>query len=45
MTAIETGVLSFEGAFLGAMLLKDGRTVLEHCNSHNLLPAPKEAQS
>lgn len=28
--AIETGVLSFEGAFLGQILLGNGRTVLEH---------------
>lgn len=30
VAAIETGVLSFEGAFLGQMLLANGRTVLEH---------------
>jgi hypothetical protein len=30
ITAIETGVLSFEGAFLGQILLTNGRTVLEH---------------
>lgn len=37
--AIETGVLSFEGAFLGQMLLSNGRTVEEHVKATNLLPA------
>ena len=40
--AIETGVLSFEGAFLGQILLPSGKTVLEHAQSANLLPAPAE---
>lgn len=43
ITAVETGVLSFEGAFLGQMLLKDGRSVLEHMNTQKLLPPPKES--
>lgn len=43
VTAIETGILSFEGAFLAQMLLPSGQTVLEHAQSANLLPAPKEA--
>lgn len=38
VTAIETGVLSFEGAFLGQMLLASGRTVLEQVEQQNLLP-------
>ena len=37
ITAIETGVLSFEGAFLGQILLPSGRTVLEHA-AESLLP-------
>lgn len=41
ITAIETGILSFEGAFLGQMMLPSGKTVLEHAQSDNLLPAPK----
>lgn len=41
ITAIETGVLSFEGAFLGQLLLPSGKTVLEHAQSANILPAPK----
>ena len=28
--AIETGVLSFEGAFLGQIMLPNGKTVMEH---------------
>jgi hypothetical protein len=42
VTAVETGILSFEGAFLGQMLLKNGKTILEQVRSDNLLPAPKE---
>lgn len=40
VTAIETGILSFEGAFLGQILLPNGQTVLEHASSQNLLPNP-----
>ncbi len=39
IAAIETGVLSFEGAFLGQILLPNGRTVLEHASESKLLPA------
>jgi len=46
VTAIETGVLSFEGAFLGQMLLANGRTVLEHVEQTKLLQLPStEARS
>jgi hypothetical protein len=38
-TAIETGILSFEGAFLGQILLPSGKTVLEHAQSAKLLPS------
>lgn len=38
VTAIETGILSFEGAFLGQILLPSGRTVLEHAQESNLIP-------
>ena len=44
VTAIETGILTFEGAFLGQILLGSGRTVLEHAVKSNMLPqleAPK----
>lgn len=39
--AIETGILSFEGAFLGQILLPDGRTVMETIDAQGLLPAPE----
>ena len=42
VTAVETGVLSFEGAFLAQMLLPSGKTVLEHASESKMLPAPKE---
>ncbi len=32
VTAVETGLLSFEGVFLPHMLLTDGKTVLEHAD-------------
>lgn len=45
ITAIETGVLSFEGAFLGQLLLPSGRTVLETVEKDERfkLAAPKVA--
>src|SRR5690606_20689809 len=39
--AIETGILTFEGAFLGQIMLGNGRTVLEAVQDQNLLPAPE----
>ncbi len=39
--AIESGILSFEGAFLGQILLPSGQTVLQLVNSQKLLSAPK----
>lgn len=42
VTAIETGILTFDGAFLGQILLPGGRTVLEKISDDNLLPAPQE---
>lgn len=44
ITAVECGILSFEGAFLGQILLPTGRTVLETATEQKLLPPPKEAQ-
>lgn len=35
--AIETGVLSFEGAFLGQIMLSSGQTILEHASQTKLL--------
>lgn len=37
VTAIECGILSFEGAFLGQILLPTGRTVLQHVQDKNIL--------
>lgn len=42
VTAVECGVLSFTAVFLPYMLAADGRPVLEHIQSANLLPAPME---
>jgi hypothetical protein len=42
VTAVETGVLTFEGAFLGQIMLPSGRTVLDEARERNLLPAPPE---
>jgi hypothetical protein len=39
VAAIETGVLSFDAAFLGQILLPSGKTVLEHAAQSKLLPA------
>jgi hypothetical protein len=41
VTAVETGILSFEGAFLGQILLPSGRTVLEEAQAAKMLPAPE----
>ena len=40
VTAVETGILSFEGAFLGQILLPDGDTILQRVESENLLALP-----
>lgn len=37
VTAIECGILDFEGAFLGQIMLNDGRTVREHVTDSNWL--------
>jgi hypothetical protein len=42
--AVETGVLTFEGAFLGQILLPSGRTVLEQA-AETLLPAIEGPQA
>jgi hypothetical protein len=39
ITAIETGILSFEGAFLGQIMLPTGKTVLEQVSESKVLPA------
>lgn len=42
VTAIETGILTFEGAFLGQIMLPDGRTIMERVQADKLLPAPEQ---
>lgn len=42
VTMVETGVLSFEGAFLGQILLPSGQTVLQHIEQQDVLPKPQE---
>lgn len=39
ITAIEIGMLSFEGAFLGQIMLPSGETVLERVERAEMLPA------
>jgi len=43
--AIETGVLSFEGAFLGQIMLPSGKTILEHATASNLLASPAQQET
>jgi hypothetical protein len=42
VTAIETGILSFEGAFLGQILLPNGKTILEHVEKQKLLEGAQQ---
>jgi hypothetical protein len=39
LMAIETGILSFDAAFLGQILLPSGKTVHEQIEEKNMLPA------
>lgn len=44
ITAVETGILSFEGAFLGQILLPSGRTILEEAETSFLkIEGPRDA--
>ncbi len=38
ITAVEVGMLSFEGAFLGQIMLPNGQTVLEQVQKSEILP-------
>lgn len=42
LTAVESGMLSFEAVFLPYILTADGRPVVERAWASGLLPAPKE---
>lgn len=41
ITAVEVGMLSFEGVFLGQILLPNGETVLDRVERDELLTLPK----
>jgi hypothetical protein len=45
LTAIETGILSFEGAFLGQILLPNGETIHDRIMSQGLLPSPDKGDA
>jgi hypothetical protein len=42
VTAIEIGMLSFEGAFLSHIMLPSGMSVIEHIEKEKMLPAPTD---
>lgn len=42
ITAVETGLLTFEAAFMPHFLLPDGKRVIDRVQSEGLLPAPEE---
>jgi hypothetical protein len=44
ITMIEIGILSFEGAFLGQILLADGKTVLDRVAADGVLKIEAEAK-
>jgi hypothetical protein len=40
ITAVETGILSFESAFLSHIMLPNGRRVIEELENNKMLPPP-----
>lgn len=44
VTLVETGIMSFEGAFLGQILLPNGQTILDYAQRQDLLPGPEDAE-
>ena len=44
-TAIEIGMMSFEGAFLSHLLLKNGQTVIDVVRGQGLLPAAEDSST
>lgn len=42
VTAVETGIMSFEAVFFSHMLTNDGRPVLEALSNAGVLPSPKD---
>ena len=45
VTAVEVGMLSFEGAFLGQIMLASGETVLERVERGDMLALPSAARA
>lgn len=44
VTAIESGILSFEACFMPFMLASDGRPLIERLAESNMLPKPEAAK-
>lgn len=44
ITAVETGMITFEGAFLGQLMLGSGETVEQHVERLKLLPPSDEGE-
>ena len=44
ITAVETGILSFEAAFLGQILLPTGETVMQRIETQGMLPSPEDGE-
>lgn len=44
ITAVETGIMSFEAVFFAHMLSADGRPIIDAITSAGLLMPPKDAQ-
>jgi hypothetical protein len=42
-TAIQCGIMSFEAAFLGQIMLPSGQAVLEQIEQERMLPLPPPA--
>jgi hypothetical protein len=45
VTAVECGIMPFEGAFLAHMVANDGRPVIERLSEVALLPPPADMRS
>lgn len=45
VTAIETGILTFEAAFLPWMLTRHGTPLIDYLEEHQLLPAPRSGDA
>jgi len=44
VTAVETGILSFEAVFFAHMLTNDGRSIIETISNAGLLPPPRDSE-